>query len=47
MPWYLGGHGDFGVGFVNIPFLPVDESVLFYGLFQFGIRLQWLIDHNL
>ena len=47
MPWYLGGHGDFGVGFVNIPFLPVDESVLFYGLFQFGIRLQWLIAHNL
>lgn len=33
MPWFLGGHGDFAKGFVNIPFLKVDHSVLYYGIF--------------
>ena len=42
MPWFLGGQGDFSVGFVDIPFLEVDQTVLFYGLFQFGVRLQYL-----
>ena len=33
MPWYLGGHGDFAAGFANIPFFPVENSILFYGCF--------------
>ena len=45
MPWFLGGQGDFSVGFVDIPFVEVDQTVLFYGLFQFGVRLQYLLDH--
>lgn len=45
MPWYLGGHGEFAKGFVNIPFLQVDQAVLFYGIFQFGVRLKYLMEH--
>ena len=45
MPWYLGGQGDFAKGFVDIPYLRVDQSVLYYGMFQFGVRLKYMVEH--
>ena len=44
-PWYLGGHGDPANGFINLPFVEDDQVVLFYGLFQFGFRIESLISH--
>jgi len=45
MPWYLGGHGELEKGFIDIPFMKVDQSVLIYGLVNFGFRVECLISH--
>ena len=45
MPWYLGGTGQLEAGFIDIPFVKVDETVLIYGLINFGFRVESLITH--
>ena len=45
MPWYLGGHGELEKGFIDIPFVKVEQSVLIYGLVNFGFRVESLISH--
>ena len=45
LPSYLGGHGQFENSFRDMPLLKVDEQVLYYGLFSFGLRTESLFSH--
>ena len=40
MPGFMGGSGSFDEGFKDLPFLWIDEAVLNYGLFSFGLRIE-------
>ena len=40
MPWFLGGHGKVENAFVNISFSKVEAPILYYGLINFGWRVE-------
>ena len=47
LPGYLGGTGQFENSFRDMPLLKVDQTVLYYGLFSFGLRVESLVSHIL